>query len=272
LQLNFDHAMVGTPIVGDFSVSSLNASSVPSLSSVSTVNLRQGLSLNFATAVSTPIKVIYSGTLTDEGAGRSVLNKAWMIGTDGSDVLDATSQTQGLTLLGGAGSDLIKGSSYSDVLLGGLGADTITGGAGSDTFKYVNEVQGAGAAGGLGGKDGDVITDFNFGRTDESQADRLDLSMLFDSSLAANGDATHDVAQLVDGKFMDIVQTRVTVNGVARKDWEVWVDRDGGGNYQRMVTLQGAGDALPSNYAGNETTSELLQKLLTEGRLTVAHA
>jgi hypothetical protein len=39
-----------------------------------------------------------------------------------------------------------------------------------------------------------------------------------------------------------------------------------------MVTLQGAGDALPSNYAGNETTSELLQKLLTEGRLTVAHA
>lgn len=271
LQLNFDHAMVGTPMVGDFSVSSLNGSTVPSLSSVSTVNLRQGLSLNFATAVSTPIKVIYSGTLTDEGAGRSVLNKAWMIGTDGSDVLDATSQTQGLTMLGGAGSDLIKGSSFSDVLLGGLGADTITGGAGSDTFKYVNEVQGAGAAGGLGGKDGDVITDFDFGRTDESQADSLDLSMLFDSSLAANGDVTHDVSQLVDGKFMDIVQTRVTVNGVARKDWEVWVDRDGGGNYQRMVTLQGAGDALPSNYAGNETTSELLQKLLTEGRLTVAH-
>jgi hypothetical protein len=175
-------------------------------------------------------------------------------------------------MLGGAGSDLIKGSDRSDVLLGGLGADTMTGGAGSDTFKYVNEVQGAGAAGGLGGKDGDVITDFNFGRADETQADRLDLAMLFDDSLAANGNATHDVAQLVDGKFMDIVQTRVTVNGVARKDWEVWIDRDGGGNYQRMVTLQGAGDALPSNYAGNETTSELLQKLLTEGRLTVAHA
>lgn len=81
-----------------------------------------------------------------------------------------------------------------------------------------------------------------------------------------------DVAQLVDGKFMDIVQTRVTANGVARKDWEVRVDLDGGGNYQRMVTLHGAGDALPSNYAGNEATSELLQKLLTEGRLTVAHA
>jgi hypothetical protein len=272
LQLNFDHAMVGTPMVGDFSVSGLNGVAVPALSSVSTVNLRQGLSLSFATAVSNPIKVTYSGNLTDEGAGRSVLNKVWMIGTDGSDVMDATSQPQGLTLLGGAGSDLIKGSSFSDVLIGGLGPDTLTGGAGSDAFKYVNEVQGAGAAGGLGGKDGDVITDFNFGRTDESQADRLDLSMLFDSSLAANGDATHDVAQLVDGKFMDIVQTRVTVNGVARKDWEVWVDRDGGGNYQRMVTLQGAGDALPSNYAGNETTSELLQKLLAEGRLTVAHA
>jgi hypothetical protein len=272
LQFNFDHAMVGTPMVGDFSVSGLGGASLPGLLSVSTVNLRQGLSLNFSTAISNPIKVIYSGSLIDEGAGRSVLNKTWMIGTDGSDVLDATSQTQGLTMLGGAGSDLIKGSDRSDVLLGGLGADTMTGGAGSDTFKYVNEVQGAGAAGGLGGKDGDVITDFNFGRADETQADRLDLAMLFDNSLAANGNATHDVAQLVDGKFMDIVQTRVTVNGVARKDWEVWIDRDGGGNYQRMVTLQGAGDALPSNYAGNETTSELLQKLLTEGRLTVAHA
>ena len=245
---------------------------VPSLSSVSTVNLRQGLSLNFSAALSSPIKVTYSGGLTDEGAGRTVLNRTWMIGTDGSDVLDASSQSAGLTMLGGAGSDLLKGGSGSDVILGGLGADTITGGAASDTFKYVNEVQGSGAAGGLGGKDGDVITDFNFGRTNEADADRLDLSMLFDDALAANGNAAHDAAQLVDGKFMDIVQTRVTVNGVARKDWEVWIDRDGGGNYQRMATLQGAGDALPSNYAGNETTSELLQKLLTEGRLTVAHA
>lgn len=96
--------------------------------------------------------------------------------------------------------------------------------------------------------------------------------MLFDISLAANGNAAHVAAQLVDGKFMDIIQTRVTVNGIARNDWEAWEDRDGGGDFQRLLTLQGVGDALPSNYPGDESTNDMLQELLLEGSLTVAHA
>jgi len=285
LQLNFDHAMVGVPIAGEFTVAGLNGYSAPSLTSVGAVNLRQGLSLSFASSLSGSIKLTYTGSLTDEAAGRSVLHKTWLVGTDGSDaincsMLSTSEQNAGLTILGGAGNDALSGGRGADAIVGGLGADTLTGGAGSDTFKYFNEIQDAGAAAGLGGTGGDVITDFNFGYqtvgvnkvSSPADADRLDLSMLFDNTLGANGNAAHDAAALISGKFMDIVQTRVTTSAGARKDWEVWVDRDGGGNYQRLVTLQGAGDAAPSDYASAETTSELLQKLLLEGRLTVAHA
>ncbi len=285
LQLNFDHAMVGAPIAGEFTVAGLNSYSAPSLTSVGAVNLRQGLSLSFTSSLSGSIKLTYTGGLTDEAAGRSVLHKTWLVGTDGSDsingsMLTASEQNAGLTILGGAGNDSLSGGRGADAISGGLGADTLTGGAGSDTFKYFNEIQDAGAAAGLGGTGGDVITDFNFGYqtvgankvSSPADADRLDLSMLFDNTLGANGNAAHDAAALISGKFMDIVQTRVTISAGARKDWEVWVDRDGGGNYQRLVTLQGAGDAAPTDYATAETTSELLQKLLLEGRLTVAHA
>ncbi len=182
----------------------------------------------------------------------------------------------GLTLLGGAGNGILIGGSGADVLVGGLGANTLTGGAGSDTFKYVNEIPDAGAAAGLGGMGGDVITDFNFGFSNgdstPENADRLDFSMLFDNSLGANGISTHDANALTSGKFMEIVRTSATTSTGTRKDWEVWVDRDGGGNYQRLVTLQGADDAAPGDYASAQTTSELLQKLLSEGRLVVAHA
>lgn len=280
LQINLDHAMLGDPSSG-WTVAGLNGYNAPSLASVGSVNLRQGLSLNFVSALSGAIKLTYTGTLTDEGAGRSVLNKTWLVGTDGADLingstLSASEQISGLTLLGGAGNDSLTGGSGADVILGGLGADTLTGGKGSDTFKYVNEIQDAGAAAGLGGTGGDVITDFNFGYqtvgtnkvSSPTDADRLDLSMLFDNGLGANGNATHDAAALVSGKFMDIIQTR---NSSGRKDWEIWIDRDGGGNYQRMVTLQGAGDAVPTSDYAPQTTSALLEKLLLEGRLVVAH-
>jgi Ca2+-binding RTX toxin-like protein len=248
------------------------------------VNLRQGLSIGFSAALQGPIKLSYTSndaakTLTDEGAGRTLLHTNWLVGTDAGNTLKAdgfTEQATGFTILGGAGADVLTGGSGSDVLIGGLGADTMTGGAASDTFKYVNEIQGVGAAAGLGGKDGDVIKDFNFGLNAEKEADRLDLSMLFDTSvLTVKGtaaDAQSDTAALVNGKFLDIVQTRTTGG---RKDWEVWVDRDGGGNYQRLVTLEGAGDAALAYSSQNydsKTTSELLERLLLEGRLVVAHS
>jgi hypothetical protein len=302
MQLNFDHAMLGVPLKADFSASLLNADgslgATQAIGSVSTVNLRQGLSIGFTAALQGPVKITYSptntaNTLTDEGAGRTMSHTTWLVGTDSGDTLDGSHlgtvvESPGLTMLGGASSDRLIGGQGADVLIGGLGADTMTGGLGSDTFKYVNEIQGAGAAAGLGGKDGDVITDFNFGTalvngaqvSSEKEADRLDLSMLFDPAALTGlkgtpAGAHDDAALLVNSKFMDIVQTRVSRNGVANNDWEVWVDRDGGGNYQRLVTLQGAGDAavaLSAEHYGAKTTSQLLEQLLLEGRLVVAHA
>ncbi len=302
MQLNFDHAMLGVPLKADFSASLLNADgslgTTQAIGSVSTVNLRQGLSIGFTAALQGPVKITYSptntaNTLTDEGAGRTMSHTTWLVGTDSGDTLDGSHlgtvvESPGLTMLGGASSDRLIGGQGADVLIGGLGVDTMTGGLGSDTFKYVNEIQGAGAAAGLGGKDGDVITDFNFGTalvngaqvSSEKEADRLDLSMLFDPAALTGlkgtpAGAHDDAALLVNSKFMDIVQTRVSRNGVANNDWEVWVDRDGGGNYQRLVTLQGAGDAavaLSAEHYGTKTTSQLLEQLLLEGRLVVAHA
>lgn len=271
MRVNFDHALFGTVLFSQFQFVGLNGYTLPTLtgSSVAKVNLTQGLQFGFTNPVLGPIKVSYNGLLTDEGE-RELASKIWLIGRDGSDnlngsVLPVVEQDGGLFILGGNGGDVLLGGRGQDTIVGGIGSDTLTGGAGSDVFRYVNEVPGTGSAAGLGGLLGDVITDFNFGVADPTQADRIDLEMLFAESASLTGDTTEDVRRLVDGGYLDILRT---FSG-NREDWQIWVDRDGGGTFGLLTTLRDVGASLPASMVTAATPQDLIDRMLEEGRITV---
>ena len=298
--LGFDHALFGNMAISEFTTK-LISGSAPSLadagSSVSSFNQNQGIKISLGSLSSkfnNPFVLEYAGGLLDE-AGRkiagfytdvstSVTKYTWLIGSDKNDVLDATTLTNitanqkaaGLQLIGGLGNDALTGDVGADTLIGGQGADTLTGGAGSDTFKYANEIPGAGTDGQMGGMSGDIIADFNFGKTDATQADRIDLHMLFDfSSLTGsdilNGNAQHDADVLVNKGFIDISKQINTLNS-SKFDYVFKVDRNGGNVASKLLTISNASDALggDTQINGNEASvNELLKKFLEEGRLVV---
>jgi hypothetical protein len=120
----------------------------------------------------------------------------------------------------------------------------------------------------LGGTAGDVITDFNTS-SNSIQADVLDLSDLFQLAPgdSLTGDAQHDAQTLVAGGYIDLVRVN------SGKDLQVWVDRDGGDVMGQLVTLQDIGAGLGNYFSvPNESAEQLLQRLLTEGRMQVTHA
>ncbi len=287
LLFNLDHAMVGDIDKVQFTFTALpgNSASAADLTptELDTLRQRQGLRFTFNKPITGALKVEYSGSLRDE-AGREFASNVWLLGSDGPNTINGSTtatateaqQALGLIILGGGGNDVLIGGKGSDTIVGGMGADTLTGGAGSDTFRYANESVGEGGAAGLGGLTGDVITDFNLGKGGGANADRLDLRDLFDKSggLASKltGDAGRDTEALLKGEYIDIV--RVASKKVSgHHDWQIKVDRDGGGLYQVLTTLENVedqlGTATDTNIIGNETRDELLRKLLEEGRLLV---
>lgn len=299
LTLGLDHAMIkGDVLSGDFSVSRLDNANAVTGWSVASVNQRQGLQFALGSALSAPLKISYAPTntgtqLLDE-VGRGFGSTTWLVGTGGDDRdttlngdttyrlnaaqrLSDAEQSKGVTIIAGVGADQLTGGSGADVLIGGLGADTLTGGAGSDTFRYVNELVDSGADGNLGGLKGDVIKDFNFGvktvngnRTAAgSEADRLDFRDFFDVSFTGN--AATDAASLVGQGYLSVN----SLNRSGQVVWEIMADRDGkdanGSNTTAVLLSMEGIDLTGSNTAitGSESTSELLRKLMDEGRMLV---
>ncbi len=279
LRVEFDHALFGNITYSQFSISGLNGYTLPVLtnSSVAKVNLMQGLQFSFANSISGPIKLTYNGALTDE-IQRPLGSKTWLIGQDTGDQIDArnlsaTEQAAGVVVMGGRGNDVLRGGSGSDTVIGGLGADTLYGGLGSDVFRYANEVPGSGSAAGLGGLSGDSIMDFSFGLNDATLADRLDLSLLFDQQsvdpltgfarLTLTGDSATDAQRLANG-YLDILRT---VN-MGQVDWQVWVDRDGGGTYGLLTTLRNVTE-VPDSLGSAASSQQLIERMLEQERLVV---
>ena len=269
LQLDFNTAMTGlSPQVGDFTLNPWGGAT-SGMNTVSFLNSRQSLYMTFSSAVTAPMQVVYNGAMKDE-FGRSMGHSVWGIGTEGSDTLDAStwSGVSGAAVVAGSGNDRVIGTAGADLIVGGLGADTLTGGLGSDRFAYNTVTQGTGGTGGLGGTGGDVITDFNTS-SNSIHADVLDLSDLFQLAPgdSLTGDAQHDAQTLVAGGYIDLVRVN------SGKDLQVWVDRDGGDVMGQLVTLQDIGTGLGTYFTvSNETSEQLLQRLLTEGRMQVTHA
>ena len=299
LVLGFDHALFGTLAMSEFLTKSITGSA-PSLvsgGSVSSFNQNQGIKITLGELdkkFDNPFVLEYKGNLRDE-AGRkmagyytdvsaSTTTYTWLIGSDKNDVLDARAlsnitanqKSAGLQLIGGLGNDALTGDVGADTLIGGQGSDTLFGGAGSDTFKYANEIPGAGTDGQMGGMSGDIIKDFNFGKTDATQADRIDLHMLFDFSTLTgddvlNGNAQHDADALIRKGYIDISKQINSTNS-SKFDYVFKVDRDGGNVAAKLLTISNASDALggDTQINGNEATvNDLLKKFLEEGRLVV---
>ena len=186
--------------------------------------------------------------------------------------INSAQENAGLILVGGLGNDALTGGDGADTLIGGLGVDTLKGGNGSDTFKFVNEIPGSGTDGQLGGPTGDRILDFSFGKTDASQADRIDLHQLLDYSALSgsdvlNGDARHDADVLINKGYLQI--NKVLSNG--KTDLAFLVDRNGGGVAGTLFTMVNVTDALggDTQITAADTTNDLLKKFLEEGRLVV---
>ena len=302
--LGFDHALFGSVVLGDFVTKSFGVGiNAPSFSvagsSVSTFNQNQGIKITLGdlnAKFDSPFILQYSGGLLDE-AGRKLAGYStdtsvpnlitttytWLIGSSKNDVMDVSSlnnitdlqKSAGVQLIGGLGNDSLTGGIGADTLIGGQGSDTLKGGAGSDTFKYANEIPGAGTDGQMGGMSGDTIADFNFGKTDATQADRIDLHMLFDySSLSGtdvlNGNAAHDAGVLLSKGFLDISK-QTNIADSTKFDYVFKVDRNGGNVASKLFTMVNVSDALggDTKITGNENMNDLLTKFLEEGRLVV---
>ena len=93
------------------------------------------------------LKDQYNWTFTGGSLQAGVL-----VGTNGANTIDQSSETTAQVIHGLGGNDVLLGGTANDLLVGGAGDDTLSGGLGSDTFDYGFSYAGQ-----------DVITDFTVG-------------------------------------------------------------------------------------------------------------
>lgn len=89
-------------------------------------------------SLSSPVNVSYSGdeegTINDGADTLSFSEIENIFATSGSDTIDGSEDTSGLTIFADGGSDLVDGGTGADFLDGAAGADTLIGGGGADTL------------------------------------------------------------------------------------------------------------------------------------------
>jgi hypothetical protein len=149
--------------------------------------------------------------------GSSLADPSQTISVDGT----AVAAGKHLTLLGGAGTDVLRGGAGDDIIYGGLNSDTMTGGGGNDIFRYGSAAESTTAS-----RDG--IGDFNLG-------DILDLAGVdADSTL----DGNQAFAFIGSGMFSGHAgELRATDGGGGV--WTVSGDVDGNGaaDFEFTVTV-----------------------------------
>jgi Ca2+-binding RTX toxin-like protein len=92
------------------------------------------------------------------GSLAQAANLSSVTGGDGSDVINASAMTSGVSLQGDAGTDTLTGGAAADTITGGAGADNLTGGLGNNRFRY-------NAPADVTAGTPDVITDFDLATT-----------------------------------------------------------------------------------------------------------
>lgn len=198
---------VATVTVGiDASVDTLDLSQLPSTVGTVNVNLAagtmhddQGVLLANMTGIEDVVGTSRADTITGNGVANDLRGGA------GDDTISGGGGDD--LLVGGAGRDTITGGSGRDRILGdhltdAASRDTLTGGADSDTFVFVKLGQAQAIS--LLPSDPkqsvvDKITDFD---TSGLDADKMDLSSLFDLHTSFNGTAQ----QALDARYIYFVQ------------------------------------------------------------------
>ena len=142
-----------------------------------------------------------------------------IVGSVGNDVIDGGGGND--EIFGGAGNDVLDGGSGNDIIDGGAGDDTIDGGAGNDIIDGGggNDAIDGGTGDDIAGYEGlldghDVISDF------EAGVDVIDLDGLFDVFMPAADEATRDAT--LQFNEVDANTVEVTVSGLA--DFSITVE------------------------------------------------
>ena len=167
----------------------------------------------------------------------------FIVAGSGSDTIDGSGQTVGVTIYGNAGNDTITGSNYADKLEGQDGDDVLVGGAGNDTLGM------AGLANGnyrgndtlIGGDGNDVLDDrqglnsLNGGDGDDTLSTNTEFTALI-------GGAGYDKATL-EGSTGNTID--LSACGIE------WISAGGGND-----TIDGSGQVVGvtiNGNAGNDT-------------------
>ncbi|MGE0672802.1 MAG: Ig-like domain-containing protein, partial [Methylibium sp.] len=216
---------------------------------------------------------LYGGGGADTMAGGAGNDQ--LLGEAGADVLNGNAGNDRLD--GGLGADRLDGGAGNDVLIGGKGWDVLTGGAGSDVFKW-NFGDGGVAAGRAenpnagttaqfngtasnGSRAQDVITDFNTAPV-ASGGDVLDLRELLVGDLHGAGNAPGNLQNYLDFNVSGgNTEIRISTSGqFASGTYNSAVE-------DQRIVLQGVDIRSSLGLAGTATDNQIIQELLTRGKL-----
>jgi hypothetical protein len=184
--------------------------------------LRGGSGLNYVVEGGNADFTLTDARLTGVGSDALTnIQRAWLTGGPGDNVLDATGFAGQVLLAGGAGNDTLRAGPGGGVLLGGPGNDTLAGGAGRDVL-----IGGTGGDALTAGSNGDLLiagsTAFDangpalwallaeWRRTDRSYAQRL-------ADLRQGGGLNGGVRLTTSAVLDDL--SRDTLTGGAGADW-----------------------------------------------------
>ncbi|HLO75569.1 MAG TPA: calcium-binding protein, partial [Magnetospirillum sp.] len=109
--------------------------------------------VNFTGAVTVDLRLTGAQNTGNAGSDTFVSIEN-LVGGSGTDALRGNASNN--LLVGNAGADTLVGYAGADTLVGGVGSDTMHGGIGADRFRYVTRQDG-----------GDTITDFHAGEGDK---------------------------------------------------------------------------------------------------------
>ena len=194
----------------------------------------------------------------------------YIIGGAGNDTLNGGTGND--VLLGGIGNDIILGGTGSDLIRGGAGNDTLTGGATAGAADATADVfaWSLADAGTAGTPATDTITDFNVGAV-SAGGDVLDLRDLLSGDVVGAGNTAGNLINFLEFEVSSsggVTSTTIHISSTGQFAGGVYVP----GQEDQAIVLQGVNLPTALGLGAGATDSQILQELLTRGKLIVDSA
>ena len=194
----------------------------------------------------------------------------YIIGGSGADTLNGGSGND--MLLGGIGNDIILGGTGSDMIRGGAGNDTLTGGATAGAADATADVfaWSLADAGTAGARATDTITDFNVGAV-SAGGDVLDLRDLLSGDVMGAGNTAGNLINFMEFEVSTtggVTSTTIHISSTGQFAGGVYAP----GQEDQAIVLQGVNLPTALGLGAGATDSQILQELLTRGKLIVDSA